>query len=155
MRRTILKRGRGFTLIEIMVVIAIIGIIAGIILVLVSDSGKKAKAAATKQSLSGLRSAMALCCANNENSLHASIFNPDNGIDICLSENTGARFLTASELRAENVYYEINASCSNPWIKVHVDGHPKDECNETPDASSGNSNNFIIETAGLLSPSGC
>lgn len=150
-----MRNKKAFTLIEIIVVIAIIGIIAGIILVLVSDSGKKAKAAATKQSLSGLRSAMALCCANNENSLHASIFNPGAGIDICLSESTGAKFLTASELKAENVYYEIGASCSNPWIKVHLDGHPKGECNEIPDASSGNSNNFILKTAGLLSPSGC
>ncbi|MDI6785315.1 MAG: type II secretion system protein [bacterium] len=61
-----MKRQKGFTLIELMIVIAIIGILSVVAIPKFVDLVDKAKEAATKGSLGALRSAIAIYYGDNE-----------------------------------------------------------------------------------------
>lgn len=61
-----MKKHRGFTLIELMIVIAIIGILSVIAIPKFVDLVDKAKEAATKGNLGALRSAIAIYYGDNE-----------------------------------------------------------------------------------------
>ena len=60
-----MKVKKGFTLIEIMIAILIIGIVAGIILVMIGNSTQKANQARFKSYVSGIKTALSMACSGS------------------------------------------------------------------------------------------
>jgi prepilin-type N-terminal cleavage/methylation domain-containing protein len=134
---------KGFTLIELLIVIAIIGILAGIVVGVTSSARTKAATTATKASLSGLRSAIALCCDNPANTLQTTP-----GSDIC-SSAIGTLLPTAQQLNATSVTYTVlpgGCATSSPGYTITLSGHPNNSCNNTP---------WTVTVTQFQPPSGC
>lgn len=128
-------RKTGFTLIELLIVVAIIGILAGVILVSTSGGKNKANAAATKTTLSTLKSAIAQCCSNVGNTV-LSYADGGGGGAICSASSTTENYPTAAALKLNAggtvAYTGVSCSASNPIISIVLTGHPDANCNTTP-----------------------
>src|SRR6266700_4591512 len=81
-------RAKGFTLIELMIVVAIIGVLASIAIPLFSNLVAKSKESTTKANLGTLRSALAIYYGEND----AWYPTDSNNLD---SLTAGARYLAA------------------------------------------------------------
>lgn len=130
---------QGFTLIEILIVIAIIGILAGAILVSLNSSQKKSNGAAFKKTLSSLKAGIALCCAEPTNRLRTTagmiMCKNSGGVDVGTS-----KLPTASELSTDPTYplfaYSIpsisginmNCASNEPTIQVAVRNIKNKQC---------------------------
>lgn len=77
-KKNIKRKSKAFTLIEILVVVAIIGILATVVLVFISSAKDKAKVASVKSSLNSIVSAGAMCRDGG-----GTIQNGNGGADIC------------------------------------------------------------------------
>ncbi len=115
--RTLLSKVSGFTIIELLVVVAIIGVLASITMGYLGSARKKGDDAAVKSNLATMRSAGELFYLYNGNSYlpaGGSIF----GIATCPVYNaTGTNMLSkdkaiASSI-AEAIYRGIDSSCYN------------------------------------------
>ena len=69
-----LRKSKGFTLIELMIVVAIIGILAAVAIPKFADLVTKSKEAATKGSLGAVRSAVSIYYGDMEGSYPANVF---------------------------------------------------------------------------------
>jgi prepilin-type N-terminal cleavage/methylation domain-containing protein len=132
---------KGFTLIELLIVIAIIGILAGIVVGVTGAARTKAATQATRASLSGLRSAIALCCDVTTNTLQTTA-----GSDIC-SSAIGTLLPTAQQLNASGVTYTVSNQCSasEPGYTITLSGHPNSSCNGS----------WTVTVTRFQPPSGC
>jgi prepilin-type N-terminal cleavage/methylation domain-containing protein len=132
---------KGFTLIELLIVIAIIGILAGIVVGVTGGGRVKAATKATRASLSGLRSAIGLCCQVTTNTLLTSP-----GGDVC-SSSINIYLPTAQQLNAGGVTYSVSGQCSaaEPGYTVSLSGHPNSNCN----------GNWTVTITRFIPPTNC
>ncbi len=129
-------------MIELLIVIAIIGILAGVILVSTSSARNKATAATTKQTLASLKASLTTCCDDTN-----ATFNTTEGAEICSIGSVG-NLPTAADLKATGVTYAATFDCStsDPTVTVTLAGHPLAACNSAWTLSV---------YGGLTAPSGC
>jgi len=121
---------KGFTLIELLIVVAIIGILSSVILVSLTNSRKRSAGAAFKTTMSTLKGAVALCCAEPTNRLRT--INTATGTQtVCTTSAgvaVGTSFLpTAAELslgtgtaRYAGNITGFTCASSNPILRVRV-----------------------------------
>jgi len=95
------KKTKAFTLIELLIVIAIIGILVSVVLVFIISAKDKAKKVSVQSSLNSIASAATMCRDGGGNIINgsggSSICNPSNGINypsisVCGSNSADTQF---------------------------------------------------------------
>lgn len=134
----------GFTLIEILIVVAVIGILATIIIALLSGSTDKASANKAKTTLGSLKNALAICCSNPSTAL---VSWNGSGAAPALCSGATSTYPTPSELGASTVTYAPSSACntSSPALQATISGLNKTECNGV----------WTINYTGVVGPAGC
>ena len=89
---------KGFTLIELMIVVAIIGILAAVAIPAYSDYTKKAKATELVQGASGLKAAIEICMSDFPDSYATQCVAGSNGIAANVTSADAATALTGSKV---------------------------------------------------------
>ena len=127
MKRTIQK---GFTLIELMIVIAIIGILAAIAIPQYSDYTSRARASGTVAELAGTRSAVAVCMASTQNdntkcnsfaligglapaateNVKAAVVIATSGTGLTVTTDSGATTVAGVKLKYVSLYDPVTAA---------------------------------------------
>jgi len=114
------KRGdKGFTLIELMIVVAIIGILAAVAMPKFADLVRKSKEGATKGNLGTLRSALSVYYADNEGLWPATLAGM-----VAVMDATGnsAKYLDAVPQAKVGCYGAPDSSAEEAGDQSDVDG---------------------------------
>ncbi|QRY80167.1 prepilin-type N-terminal cleavage/methylation domain-containing protein [Pseudomonas sp. PDNC002] len=117
----------GFTLIELMIVVAIIGILASVSLPLYSNYSSRSHAAAAKAELSGVKTAVSLCIAEAAK------------VDECNAGEFGIPPSLAATSNISGDYSVENGVIKATSVSTDADGNPlKFELEPKKDGTSGN-----------------
>jgi len=118
-----MRKQQGFTLIELMIVVAIIGILASVSLPLYSDYSSRAKAAAAITELSGAKTSVGVCIAES------------GGLKDC---NSG-EFGIPAEVATDNVSdYSVKEGIISVTTSATTTSGVQLEMTMTPSADKGN-----------------
>ncbi len=132
------KLGKGFTLIELMIVVAIIGILAAIAVPAYSDYIQRTKLAGAISSIGTFKTAVNICftdtgvlsgCNHNTNDIPNSIAANDNGATInfvdAITVNDGVIVLTTTAVNAAstNLVITLTPTISNTNIVWNLTGN--------------------------------
>lgn len=159
-KKAYLSTRQAFTLVEVMLTVAIIGILAGVVLVNNSNSTKKAKMTKIKTTLASLEGAIAACCFDKtSNSSILQNWSSTSGssitFDICKPVAIGSLLPTADQLGVTKIRYRGNAAndCSSqdPQLTVFLYGSPDENCND----STFFTNPIVISRLGISSNPAC
>lgn len=138
-----MKKNKAFTLIELLIVIAIIGILATIILVGINSARTKANTVSTKATIAGIKGAIALCCNKPGSGFRTTI-----GVDICSPQPVGFLLPAAAILKVDNVTYgAAGNACSftEPTFVIKLTGHSNAKCDGA----------WRITQTAITPPTGC
>lgn len=118
------RKHLGFTLIELMITVTIIGILASIAIPKFSDMVRKSKEGALKGQLGGIRSALAIYYADVEGSYPGIIAGMNCGMSSCIGVNAlqvlATKYLRSIPYPAVPDYHPSNGP--TPWTDTDVGG---------------------------------
>lgn len=113
-----MRRRRGFTLIEIMIVVAITGILAAIAVPKFADLVRKSKEGATRGNLGSLRSALSIYYGNNEGFFPSGSWATNSNV---LNSTLVPTYLSAMPAHNVNKYHASSTLtyCHPQWSSGH------------------------------------
>jgi type IV pilus assembly protein PilA len=122
--KSIKRNTKGFTLIELMIVVAIIGILAAIALPAYQDYTKKAKFAEVTTAVGALRTAVAVCvqggnaltaCVGGKNGIPADVTKAATGSVIATLTTTSGNIAATTTNDVDNVSMTITSADGMTW----------------------------------------
>lgn len=138
-----MKNKKAFTLIELLITIAIIGVLASIVLTTINFARNKAKDASFKGSASSVYKAGIVCCDGNED-IQPKLEEDNNGVNICADSSV-----------IDAVYPgDDNIGTATVTVPCDYDGHF--EIRMTPGAlNTGSCDSITYNESGFVSSVGC
>lgn len=127
-----MKKSKGFTLIELMIVVAIIGILAAIAIPKFADLIRKSQEGATKGNLGAIRSAISIYYGENEGWF--PVPSTGNSLDTVLTMQSG-KYIDACGPSRQPPYHNSGSSFTYTGVLTGDNGNWGYQNNRTPAVS--------------------